>query len=168
MKDIPSCDWLQQWTDLARRCSVIKILTCYQVCEFSQRMSMRSYIICELTEILKKNWFPHRWTTDEHVDIVCYRFAFQYNPALQPRAIIVFGCISKTVTDSEIKQLLKIMMKASVLMLLFLLVRTLKHTTTPSKHSVSFHAYRSAFCARIVSFHAGVVVVCFRVCSRFT
>ncbi|XP_062578923.1 neurofibromin-like isoform X10 [Saccostrea cucullata] len=58
MKDIPSCDWLQQWTDLARR------------------------------------------------------FAFQYNPALQPRAIIVFGCISKTVTDSEIKQLLKIMMKA--------------------------------------------------------
>ncbi|XP_025089024.1 neurofibromin-like isoform X9 [Pomacea canaliculata] len=58
MKDIPSSEWLQQWTDLARR------------------------------------------------------FAFQYNPALQPRAIIVFGCISKTVTDSEIKQLLKIMMKA--------------------------------------------------------
>lgn len=42
------------------------------------------------------------------------RFAFQYNPALQPRAIIVFGCISKTVTDSEIKQLLKIMMKVVV------------------------------------------------------
>ncbi|CAL1527010.1 unnamed protein product, partial [Lymnaea stagnalis] len=57
MKDIPNCDWLQQWTDLARR------------------------------------------------------FAFQYNPALQPRAIIVFGCISKTVVDSEVKQLLKIMMK---------------------------------------------------------
>ncbi|XP_025089023.1 neurofibromin-like isoform X8 [Pomacea canaliculata] len=61
MKDIPSSEWLQQWTDLARR------------------------------------------------------FAFQYNPALQPRAIIVFGCISKTVTDSEIKQLLKIMMKVSVM-----------------------------------------------------
>ncbi|XP_041348224.1 neurofibromin-like isoform X2 [Gigantopelta aegis] len=57
MKDNPGCDWLQQWTDLARR------------------------------------------------------FAFQYNPALQPRAIIVFGCISKSVTDSEVKQLLKIMMK---------------------------------------------------------
>ncbi|XP_048257175.1 neurofibromin-like isoform X1 [Haliotis rufescens] len=57
MKDIPSCEWLQQWTDLAKR------------------------------------------------------FAFQYNPALQPRAIIVFGCISKSVTDSEVKQLLKIMMK---------------------------------------------------------
>ena len=40
-----------------------------------------------------------------------FRFAFQYNPALQPRAIIVFGCISKSVTDSEAKQLLKIMMK---------------------------------------------------------
>ena len=61
MKDIPSSEWLQQWTDLARR------------------------------------------------------FAFQYNPALQPRAIIVFGCISKTVTDSEVKQLLKIMMKVSVM-----------------------------------------------------
>ncbi|XP_076453075.1 neurofibromin-like isoform X4 [Babylonia areolata] len=61
MKDIPSCEWLQQWTDLSRR------------------------------------------------------FAFQYNPALQPRAIIVFGCISKTVTDSEVKQLLKIMMKVSVM-----------------------------------------------------
>lgn len=58
MKDIPSCEWLNQWTDLAKR------------------------------------------------------FAFQYNPALQPRAIIVFGCISKTVSDSEIKQLLRIMMKS--------------------------------------------------------
>jgi len=39
-------------------------------------------------------------------------FAFQYNPALQPRAIIVFGCISKTVSDSEVKQLLRILVKA--------------------------------------------------------
>lgn len=39
-------------------------------------------------------------------------FAFQYNPALQPRAIIVFGCISKTVTDPEVKQLLRILVKA--------------------------------------------------------
>ena len=43
-----------------------------------------------------------------------YRFAFQYNPALQPRAIIVFGCISKKVTDMDIKLLLKIMLKVSV------------------------------------------------------
>jgi len=39
-------------------------------------------------------------------------FAFQYNPALQPRAIIVFGCISKTVSDPEVKQLLRILVKA--------------------------------------------------------
>jgi len=39
-------------------------------------------------------------------------FAFQYNPALQPRAIIVFGCISKMVSDSEVKQLLRILVKA--------------------------------------------------------
>ena len=58
------CDWLQQWTDLAKR------------------------------------------------------FAFQYNPALQPRAIIVYGCISKSVTDSEIKQLLRILVKVSNLLLI--------------------------------------------------
>jgi len=38
-------------------------------------------------------------------------FAFQYNPALQPRAIIVYGCINKQVSDSEIKQLLRILVK---------------------------------------------------------
>ncbi|KAA0197872.1 hypothetical protein HAZT_HAZT005334, partial [Hyalella azteca] len=36
-------------------------------------------------------------------------FAFQYNPALQPRAIIVFGCIS---ADQDMKQLLRILVKA--------------------------------------------------------
>lgn len=46
--------------------------------------------------------------------LLYFRFAFQYNPALQPRAIIVFGCISKSVTDSEIKQMLKILMKVPV------------------------------------------------------
>ena len=40
------------------------------------------------------------------------RFAFEHNPALQPRAVIVYGCISKQVSDSEIKQLLRIMVKA--------------------------------------------------------
>ncbi|MCL4156288.1 UNVERIFIED_CONTAM: hypothetical protein GTU68_019819 [Idotea baltica] len=46
-------------------------------------------------------------------------FAFQYNPALQPRALIVFGCISeykfklgKSITDLDIKQLLRILVKA--------------------------------------------------------
>ena len=41
------------------------------------------------------------------------RFALQYNPALQPRAIIVYGCISKSVSDSEVKQLLRILVKVA-------------------------------------------------------
>lgn len=57
MWDIPNCDWLQKWTNLAKS------------------------------------------------------FAFRYNPALQPRALIVFGCISKSVADHEVKQLLRIMVK---------------------------------------------------------
>ncbi|PNF21161.1 hypothetical protein B7P43_G05091 [Cryptotermes secundus] len=39
-------------------------------------------------------------------------FAFCYNPALQPRALIVFGCISKSIADQDIKQLLRILVKA--------------------------------------------------------
>ena len=46
-----------------------------------------------------------KWTT------LSKSFAFRYNPALQPRALIVFGCISKTVSDQEVKQLLRIMVK---------------------------------------------------------
>ncbi|XP_045482705.1 neurofibromin [Harmonia axyridis] len=39
-------------------------------------------------------------------------FAFCFNPALQPRALIVFGCISKSVTDHDMKELLRILVKA--------------------------------------------------------
>ncbi|KAI5706129.1 hypothetical protein M8J75_005102 [Diaphorina citri] len=39
-------------------------------------------------------------------------FAFCYNPALQPRALIVYGCICKSITDLEMKQLLRILVKA--------------------------------------------------------
>ncbi|KAK6622690.1 hypothetical protein RUM43_008532 [Polyplax serrata] len=46
------------------------------------------------------------WTT------LAKKFAFSYNPALQPRALIVFGCISKSVTDQDMKQLLRILVKA--------------------------------------------------------
>uniref|UniRef100_A0A4W5KLB6 Neurofibromin n=1 Tax=Hucho hucho TaxID=62062 RepID=A0A4W5KLB6_9TELE len=57
MRDIPSCKWLDQWTELAQR------------------------------------------------------FAFQYNPSLQPRALVVFGCISKRVTHGQIKQIIRILSK---------------------------------------------------------
>ncbi len=46
------------------------------------------------------------WTELSH------RLAFQFNPALQPRAIIVYGCISKQATEANIKQLLRMMVKA--------------------------------------------------------
>uniref|UniRef100_A0A673WT45 Neurofibromin n=1 Tax=Salmo trutta TaxID=8032 RepID=A0A673WT45_SALTR len=39
------------------------------------------------------------------------RFAFQYNPSLQPRALVVFGCISKRVTHGQIKQIIRILSK---------------------------------------------------------
>ncbi len=55
---VPSCNWLQQWTALAKN------------------------------------------------------FAFQYNPALQPRGLVVFGCIAKSITDTDIKQLLRHLVKA--------------------------------------------------------
>jgi neurofibromin 1 len=59
MKDMDKCEWLDVWSELARR------------------------------------------------------FAFQFNPALQPRAIIVYGCISKGgATEANIKQLLRMMVKA--------------------------------------------------------
>ena len=37
---------------------------------------------------------------------------FRYNPALQPRGLVVFGCIAKSITDSDIKQLLRHLVKA--------------------------------------------------------
>ena len=40
------------------------------------------------------------------------KFAFCHNPALQHRALIVFGCISKSITDAEIEQLLRILIKS--------------------------------------------------------
>ncbi|XP_072099532.1 neurofibromin isoform X2 [Mobula birostris] len=57
MRDIPTCKWLDQWTELAQK------------------------------------------------------FAFQYNPSLQPRALVVFGCISKRVTHGQIKQIIRILSK---------------------------------------------------------
>lgn len=39
-------------------------------------------------------------------------FAFCYNPSLQPRALIVFGCISKSVSDRDVKLILRILIKA--------------------------------------------------------
>jgi neurofibromin 1 len=37
---------------------------------------------------------------------------YRYNPALQPRGLVVFGCIAKSITDHDVKQLLRILVKA--------------------------------------------------------
>ncbi|KAM9321250.1 neurofibromin [Gastrophryne carolinensis] len=41
------------------------------------------------------------------------KFAFQYNPSLQPRALVVFGCISKRVSHGQIKQIIRILSKVA-------------------------------------------------------
>ncbi|XP_055375510.1 neurofibromin [Condylostylus longicornis] len=58
---------------------------------------MRDYPNCDWLQV---------WTN------LARNFAFCYNPALQPRALIVFGCISKSIIDVEVKQLLRILVKA--------------------------------------------------------
>ncbi|XP_017855685.1 PREDICTED: neurofibromin isoform X1 [Drosophila arizonae] len=58
-----------------------------------------------MRDVPDSDWL-HTWTS------LARSFAFCYNPALQPRALIVYGCISKSVTDHEVKQLLRILVKA--------------------------------------------------------
>ena len=40
-----------------------------------------------------------------------FRFAFQHNPPLQARAVIVYGCVCKEIDDSRIRQLLLVFIK---------------------------------------------------------
>ncbi|XP_020288690.1 neurofibromin isoform X3 [Pseudomyrmex gracilis] len=58
-----------------------------------------------MQDIPKCDWL-NIWT------LLAKNLAFSFNPALQPRALIVFGCISKSITDQDIRQLLKILVKA--------------------------------------------------------
>ena len=53
----------------------------------------------------QSNWLL-QWTA------LARSFAFRYNPALQPRGLVVFGCIAKSITDTDIKQLLRHLVKA--------------------------------------------------------
>ncbi|CAH8839135.1 unnamed protein product [Trichobilharzia szidati] len=59
-----------------------------------------------IKEVPKFTHWLDQWTQ------LARKFAFQHNPALQPRAIIVLGCICKSFTDTDIKQLLCIMSRA--------------------------------------------------------
>lgn len=58
-----------------------------------------------MTNIPDCDWLQ-RWTE------MSRSFSFRYNPALQPRSIIVLGCISKFTNDKEILGLLRILVKA--------------------------------------------------------
>ena len=81
----------------------------------SERMSLSSLetltdTLLELMESCTKDLDKCEWLSVWTE--LARRFAFQFNPSLQPRAIIVYGCISKQATDGDIKQLLRMMVKA--------------------------------------------------------
>lgn len=44
--------------------------------------------------------------------VLARSLAYCYNSALQPRALIVFGCIAKNATDSEVVQIMRTMIKS--------------------------------------------------------
>ena len=67
-------------------------------------------VLCEIMEHCIQslpgcNWLQ-QWTA------LAKSFAFRYNPALQPRGLVVFGCIAKQITDHDVKQLLRHLVKA--------------------------------------------------------
>lgn len=58
-----------------------------------------------MRDVMNCDWLQ-TWTS------LARSFAFCHNPALQPRALIVYGCISKTVGDQDVKEILRILVKA--------------------------------------------------------
>ncbi|XP_041948329.1 neurofibromin isoform X7 [Alosa sapidissima] len=70
--------------------------------------------LLEIMEACMRDIPGCRWL-DQWTELA-QKFAFQYNPSLQPRALVVFGCISKRVSHGQIKQILRILSKASPLL----------------------------------------------------
>uniref|UniRef100_A0A672NDK3 Neurofibromin 1 n=1 Tax=Sinocyclocheilus grahami TaxID=75366 RepID=A0A672NDK3_SINGR len=70
--------------------------------------------LLEIMEACMRDIPGCKWL-DQWTDLA-QKFAFQYNPSLQPRALVVFGCISKLVTHTQIKQIIRILSKASPLL----------------------------------------------------
>ncbi|KAF7274462.1 hypothetical protein GWI33_012883 [Rhynchophorus ferrugineus] len=58
-----------------------------------------------MKEVEDCDWL-NQWIT------LARNLAYCYNPALQPRALIVFGCIAKNATDSEVVQIMRTMIKS--------------------------------------------------------
>ncbi len=103
------------------------------------------------------NMNVHFWNICVGVCLDC-RFAFQYNPSLQPRALVVFGCISKRVSHGQIKQIIRILSKASPL----LSIDRVRHNTpsnltTTHEHDL-FHSIKENTGKHpVFSHHASVV-----------
>uniref|UniRef100_A0A3P9ATN2 Neurofibromin 1 n=1 Tax=Maylandia zebra TaxID=106582 RepID=A0A3P9ATN2_9CICH len=79
--------------------AVIAFRSSYRDRSFSPDFYMFLLFLCLPTTLI------HQWTE------LAQKFAFQYNPSLQPRALVVFGCISKRVSHGQIKQIIRILSK---------------------------------------------------------
>lgn len=44
--------------------------------------------------------------------VTARKFALRYNPALQPRALVVYGCLARNITENDFKQLLLLLVQA--------------------------------------------------------
>lgn len=106
MRDIPTCKWLDQWTELAQRCVLGWIVT-RTVCVLLKVAIAAAAAISYYNVHTHKGF--HKFLGSFHC-----RFAFQYNPSLQPRALVVFGCISKRVSHGQIKQIIRILSKVPI------------------------------------------------------
>ena len=47
-----------------------------------------------------------------------YRFAFDFNPALQPRSLVVLGCICKVANDRLIRGVLEVLIMVGICVVL--------------------------------------------------
>ncbi|KAM9455573.1 neurofibromin-like isoform 1-T1 [Clarias gariepinus] len=65
--------------------------------------------LLEIMEACMRDISECKWL-DQWTELA-QKFAFQYNPSLQPRALVVFGCISKRITHGQIKQIIRILSK---------------------------------------------------------
>lgn len=66
--------------------------------------------LLEVVECCARQLYDCAWL-DQWTELA-RRFAFRHHPALQPRALIVFGCLARTATDHDLQQLLRVLLRA--------------------------------------------------------
>lgn len=139
MRDIPSCKWLDQWTELAQKYDLL-VFYCFSFSCIDFQCGTGVYLSLDS------------------------RFAFQYNPSLQPRALVVFGCISKRVSHGQIKQIIRILSKASPLLSIDR-VRALSHLPCSliREQNVCFsplRVYIDVFRVKLLHIHLWILLHC--------